>query len=193
MLSVDARADRVERDLVEGRLRCPDCDGELRPWWRGRERRLRDGSGWRRVQPRRSRCRACRRTHVLLPVIALRRRVDVVDVIGSALEHFSLGAGHRTIARRVGVPPTTVRGWLRRFASGAERIRVFFTGLALGIDASLSRLKPHGSVLADAVEAIGQAASAAATLFGPRPVWQFASGATGGMLLGNTNAPLPGM
>jgi hypothetical protein len=39
------------------------------------------------------------------------------------------GAGFRVIARVLGRPPETVRGWLRRFASRAEAVRVFFTVL----------------------------------------------------------------
>lgn len=47
-----------------------------------------------------------------------------------------------------------------------------------------------GSPFGDALEAIGVAAVAAARRFGVGlGPWEFASGATGGRLLGNTNAP----
>jgi hypothetical protein len=191
MLSVDARVESVERDLREGRLRCPACDGELGPWGHARERKLREGGALMWLRPRRSRCRTCLVTHVLLPVIALLRRMDLAEMIGRALEARASGSGHRRIARTLGIPVTTVRSWLARFASVAEAIRVFFTGLALSLDPMLSRIEPTASTFADAVEAIAQAARAGSRRFGPRPAWQFASGATAGGLLSNTRWRLP--
>ena len=47
---------------------------------------------------------------------------------------------------------------------------------------------PTGSVFGDALEVLGLAAAAAARLFGPRPVWQFAASASGGLLLGPPSA-----
>lgn len=186
MLSVDARVELVERDLLAGRLWCPSCDGMLGPWGHARERKLREASRLVWLRPRRSRCRSCRVTHVLLPVIALLRRMDLAEAIGRALEAKASGQGHRRIARVLGCPATTVRSWLTRFASLAEAIRVFFTALALSFDPMLSRIEPAASVFADAVDAVAQAAYAAGRRFGPRPVWAFASGATGGGLLSNT-------
>lgn len=191
MLSVDARVESVERDLCEGRLRCPSCDGELGPWGHARERKLRAGGALVWLRPRRSRCRTCRVTHVLLPVIAFLRRMDLAETIGRALEARASGRGHRRIARVLGCPATTVRSWLARFGSAAEAIRVFFTGLALSLDPMLSRIEPAASVFADAVEAITHAAGAAHRRFGPRPMWAFASGATAGGLLSNTSWRLP--
>lgn len=49
----------------------------------------------------------------------------------------------------------------------------------------------RASPVADAAEAIGVAARAAASRFGWAPVWAFAAGATSGLLLANTNAPFP--
>ena len=57
------------------------------------------------------------------------RRADAGAVIGAALEAAAAGAGHRTIAVRLGRPASTVRGWLRRFAARAEEVRAFFTVL----------------------------------------------------------------
>ena len=126
-----------------------------------------------------------------LPVGALLRRRDGVEVIGAALAAKSAGAGHRRIAAGLGVPATTVRGWLRRFAARAGFLYGQFMALAHLLDRDLGRVEPRGSPVADAVEAIGVAASAAARRFGPAPVWWFASGASAGRLLANTNSPFP--
>ena len=91
------------------------------------------------MRPRRGRCRGCGVTHVLLLVDALLRRADTVAVIGAALVAKAAGRGHRAIATRLGRPPSTVRGWLRRFGSRAEPVRAAFTALAvtLVVDAVL--------------------------------------------------------
>lgn len=81
MLTVGKNEVDVERRLQGGRLRCPDCDGCLAGWGRAGQRTI-WGNGWfRRIRPRRSRCRGCGRTHVLLPVNALWHRRDDVSVI----------------------------------------------------------------------------------------------------------------
>lgn len=114
------------------------------------------------------------------------RRLDLVEVIGRALMAKATGAGHRSIAADLARPEETVRGWLRRFAQRAVVIREQFTRLAHELGADLRTVEPRGSPFADAVEAIGVAAAAAATRFGPAAVWQFAAGASGGRLLSNT-------
>jgi hypothetical protein len=58
----------------------------------------------------------------------LSRRADAGAVIGAALEA-AAGGGHRKIARPLGRPAATVRGWVRRFTGRAEPVRVFFTML----------------------------------------------------------------
>jgi hypothetical protein len=121
---------------------------------------------------------------VLLPVSALVRRADTVAVIGRALLAKAAGAGHRRVAAVLDRPVSTVRGWLRRFGARAEGLRVLFTALLHALDASASAAGVTGSLFTDAVEALGLAAAAAARLFGPRPAWQFASAASGGLLLG---------
>ena len=192
MLIVAADPVRVEQDLGAGMLGCPGCGGVLGRWGFARRRRLRDLAGWLEVRPRRGRCRACRATHVLLPSVALGRRLDLACVIGQALLAKAHGVGHRAIAAELGVPATTVRGWLRRFAARAELVRGHFTRLAVWLDPQAGPICPRGSPLADAVEAIGTAAVAAARRLGPAlGPFEFASGATGGRLLGNTNAPFP--
>ena len=182
VLMVEPDPARVERALVAGELACPGCAGELRPWGRV-PRWLRLGVEWRGWL-RRGRCRGCRATHVLLPVACLARRRDLVGVIGAALQAKATGTGHRPIADLLLVPRSTVRGWLRRFATRAGAIREHFTCLALWLDPRADPPQPRGSPLADAVEAIGVAAAAAVRRLGPATSpWQFASGATAGRLL----------
>lgn len=118
-----------------------------------------------RIRPRRSRCRQCTKTHVLLPVLALLRSVDLAEVIGKALMRKAQGAsGHRTIATELSLPATTVREWLRRFFSKAELICSHFTRLAVWLDSSIAPIEPRSSPVADALESIGLAAQAAASM-----------------------------
>jgi len=105
--------------MATGRLRCSGCDGKLRPWGYARRRWVRDRGRYLRFRPRRTRCTECRRTHVVLPDRMLLRRLDRVEVIGAALSASASGVGVRTISRRLDLPPTTVRGWIRRFAARA--------------------------------------------------------------------------
>jgi hypothetical protein len=85
----------------------------------------------------------------------------------------------------------TVRGWRRRFEQKAEGIRVHFTALAQRWDEELGAIEPRGSVVLDALEAIGVAASAGVRRFGRQALWSLVSGASGGRLLANTSCPLP--
>jgi hypothetical protein len=172
----------VERALLAGQLGCPGCAGVLRPWGWAR-RRLRDRVVDRPVRLRRSRCAGCRVTHVLLPVVALARRRDLAELIGAALVAGAAGRGHRAIAAELGLPPTTVRGWLRRFERRAGLVRARFTRLAFELDPTSVGIEPRGSPMADALEAIGVAAAAAARRLGPGRVWWFVAGVTGGGLL----------
>lgn len=193
VLMVEADPARVEQALATGELACPGCGGVLGGWgWaRGRWLRGRDGVH-QRLCPRRGRCRACRATHVLLPVTGLLRRLDAAEVIGAALLARAGGRSLRRIAAWLGVPLSTVRGWLGRFAARAALIAGHFARLAAWLDPSVAVPEPRGSPLAGAVEAIGVAAVAAARrLGGHAGPFQFASGASGGRLLGNTSAPFP--
>jgi hypothetical protein len=97
VLIVADDTDRNERELAAGELACPDCRGELRPWGWGhaRPRWLRTRHGRRQLRPRRSCCRACGRTHVLVPGVMLPRRADAVEVVGEALLAAAAGEGHR--------------------------------------------------------------------------------------------------
>lgn len=127
MLMVGIDPAEVERDLVAGRLSCPGCDGVLAPWGFARWRMVRVGGVEDRRRPRRARCASCLVSHVLVARDCLRRRRDGVAVIGAALVAKAAGRGHRAIAVILGVPDSTVRGWLRRFGVWAETVRVHFT------------------------------------------------------------------
>ena len=79
-----------------------------------------------------------------------------------------------------------MRGWLRRFAAHAERIRAAFTVLARDLDPDPPPIEATGSVFADAAIAV-RAAAAAAVVRWPLvltvSVWEFAGAVTGGTLL----------
>jgi hypothetical protein len=125
-------------------------------------------------------------THVLLAVFALARRADMVEVIGAALAATARGAGFRSVAAGLGVPPATVRGWLRRLAGRAGPVQAFFTSLAAAAGPDPVMPAAGCSPVADAVAAIVAAASAVAARWpqlGEVPVWQAASAASGGLLL----------
>jgi hypothetical protein len=187
VLTVNGDRGVVERQLAGGELACPLCGGVLGGWGHAGPRRVRMLTGPdAELVPRRSRCRECGGTHVLLPAWCLSRRADAGVVIGAALEAAAAGAGFRKIAAGLGRPVSTVRGWLRRFAGRAEQVRVFFTVL-------LARTSPDpvlpagaASPVAAAVSAVAGAAAAVAQRWpavGVVPVWAAASAASGGRLL----------
>lgn len=186
MLTVGVDAGRVEMELVNGGLACPGCGGCLEPWGWARSRVLRGGAESVVVRPRRARCADCGVSHVLLPVFVLVRRADVVEVIGAALAAKAAGVGARVIAARLGRPVDTVRGWLRRFAARAEKVRVRFTVLL--VDAGVDPVPPaaRATPFADAVAAVVGAAVAVASRWpdvGEVSPWRVASAASGGLLL----------
>ena len=111
MLTVNGDRDAVERQLGNGELACPSCGGMLVRWGNAVTRPVRQlGGDDELVTPRRSRCRGCLATHVLLPAQLLSRRADAGAVIGRALEAKAAGSGHRAIAGLLGRPESTVRG-----------------------------------------------------------------------------------
>ena len=186
MLTVGADAAEVEARLVAGLLVCPGCAGPLAPWGWARVRSLRGAAGPVVVRPRRARCSSCRVSHVLLPVFALLRRADLVEVIGAALSAKAAGAGARTIAAVLRRPVETVRGWLRRFAGRAEALRVWFT--VLQVDIGVDPVPPAAArtVFADAVSAVLGAVVAARSRWprvGQVSPWWWASAASESLLL----------
>jgi hypothetical protein len=125
-------------------------------------------------------------THVLLAVSCLQRRADAAEVIGAALMAKAAGRGHRPIAAGLGRPVSTVRGWLRVFASNAERVRAVMTVLLVQLDPLTVAAPVRESVFADAVEAVGACAAAARRrlgVVGAVSPWQLAVAVTGGRLL----------
>jgi Domain of unknown function (DUF6431) len=184
----------VEADLAAGRLLCPCCGGGvLGGWGCARLRQVRTHAGVRWLRPRRGRCRdrGCGTTHVLLPDVCLARRGYVVEVVGAAL--LSLGReGYRRAGERLGVPGETVREWRRRFRARAEVIAVHFLWWARALDASLDPPADQGSLVADALEAIGVCTRVASLVLARRAPWSWVSALTaGGLLAINTRSPWP--
>ena len=121
----------VDAQLGSGLLRClgPGCGGRLARWGFGLERDLVGlGGGIGRVRPRRALCAACGVSRVLLPDSMLRRRQYGVEVIWAALLA-AVRQPWNQIAAELGVPYTTVREWLRRFARRADRVHAWLCGL----------------------------------------------------------------
>jgi hypothetical protein len=174
LLCADAAA--ACADLAGGLLACPSCGiGRLARWGHGRERviRLLDGATTR-LRPDRARCRSCRRTHILLPSWCAPRRADAIEVIGTGLAAALGGAGYTQIGAQLGVPPGTVRGWLRLLRCRAEEMRCFAMhqlGAIGGTDPALP--EPVASPLHDALNAVAAAAHAAITGhgFGVADLW----------------------
>lgn len=191
VLMVGPNAGEVERALRAGELVCPGCEGRLRPWGFASPRTVQLVDGPARQRPRRGRCRRGGGTHVLLPDVMLVRRAHGVEVIGAALHASAGGAGWRRVAAMLGVAATTVRGWVRRWAERAERLRAHFTRLAVWLDATLAPIGPRASPSADALEAVAAAAVAAGRRWSAMPLWRFAAAASGGRLLCNTGSPFP--
>jgi len=187
VLTVGNDAARVERMLEEGGLACPVCGGRLARWGHGRKRSVfGPGRQGREVRPRRSRCTACRVTHMLLPARLLLRRADEAPVIGAALTAAARGQGYRRVAADLQVPEDTVRGWLRRAAGRAGQVREVFTKTAAAVSADPVPLEPAGSPLSDALVAVAAAVAAAAERW-PRLLavspWEIASAVTNATLL----------
>jgi len=186
VLTVNGDRAVVERQMGKGELGCPSCGGVLGGWGNAVARLVRQAEGPdEEVIPRRSRCRACRATHVLLPVQLLSRRADAGNVIGRALEAKAAGAGHRRIAGLLGRPESTVRGWLRALARNAGPVRERFTSLAASLVTDPPLPAPAGSPAPDAVAAVAAAAAAAVMLPGVSGVarWELAPAVTCGLLL----------
>lgn len=138
--------------------------------------------------PRRARCRRCGRTHVVASTRTYPRRPDTVETVGSALVAAAGGLGHRRVARQVGLPATTVRGWLRRARANSEAVRADATVAVHALDPMAGPLNPTGSALGDMLDAVGRALAAAILRLGPVPApWQYAVVLTRAAIL----APVP--
>jgi transposase-like protein len=169
------------------RTDCPDC-GQPMVFWSGYQRYVRVGRVWR-VWVARAKCRPCRVTHALLPSFALLRRLDVVWVIGAALERVAAGVGLRPMAAGLGVPHTTVRGWWRRFGVRAPVLVAGLCALVVELGGLVGDLPgvPECAALA-ALEAL--AAGVGQRLGGAAPAtWPLAAIVSGGGWLGATTNP----
>jgi hypothetical protein len=62
-------------------------------------------------------------TQVVLPNEVLVRRRDALTVVAGAWKLFADGGGARRVARLIGVPMETVRGWQRRLR---QRARILY-------------------------------------------------------------------
>lgn len=165
MVTVEVDPERVESRLAAGEVACPSCpDGVLVRWGFARSRRV-VGSA-ELVRPRRSRCRTCAVTHVLLPVTLLLRRAYLAELIWAAVVAKATGSGHRLIGARLGIPGSTVRGWLRVIGGRAEVVRHWFLAVAVAAGVEVSIPKATGSRCGDVIAAVGAAAAAVTTRFG---------------------------
>lgn len=166
MVTVEVDPARVESQLAGGELSCPSCpDGVLARWGFARSRRvvgLVDA-----VRPRRSRCRGCAATHVLLPVSLLLRRAYAAKVIWAVLQARAAGVGHRVIAAAVGVLACTVRGWLRVLGRRVEVVRGWFITVAVTAGVDVSVPAATGTGVGDVLAAVGAARAALVSRFGP--------------------------
>jgi hypothetical protein len=172
------------------RPECPSCSGPV-VFWSGYWRHVRWLGRCRKIFIRRVRCRACRVSHALLPAFALAWRLDAAEVAGAVIGLVASGrCGVRPAAARAGVPHTTARGLVRRFAARAGELAVSFSALAVELGGEAPWPQPDGR--RSAVAAIGAAFTAAAALPGWAPVgpWRFACAVTGGSLLAaNAGSP----
>jgi len=130
-------------------------------------------------------------THVLLPDVCLARRRDAVEVIGEALLSFGRES-YRLAAERLGVPAETVRDWRLRFRARAELIAAHFLRWARALNTELDAPAGDGSLVDEALEAVGVCTRLASLVLGSRPAWSWVSALTaGGLLAINTSAPWP--
>jgi hypothetical protein len=165
VVTVRGPAGSVESRLAAGVLRCPGCGGRLGPWGHARRRLVAMPSGWEEFWPRRSRCRACGRTHVLLPAdLWSRRRYGAAVIVLVLVLAAQAAAAGRVAARpwlaapgggRWQVPASTAWSWRARFAGRAGALRQALMGvLPLAAGAAAPALVPAGSAAGDCLAAL---------------------------------------
>ena len=121
---------------------------------------------------------------MLLPASVLLRRADAATVIGTALVAKAGGAGHRPIAVLLNVPASTVRGWLLRIRSVADRVLAVLAAAAAELGTGFAAPAPTADSVAAVVEMLGALAAAMARrLGGSCSPWRLAGVVTGGRLL----------
>lgn len=182
LLSVDAYA-AAGRDVEFPRPDCPVCRAPMM-FWSGYQRYVREAARCRKIFVPRVRCAACEASHVLLPAFILAWRLDVAETIGSVIAEVAGGrCGVRPAAARAGVPHTTARGWVRRFAARAMWLGTGFAALAIELGGE--PFPPPAGAARFALAAIEAAFAAAGGLPGwlAAGLWRFASAAVGGTLI----------
>lgn len=176
----------VEIDVPD----CPDCASTMGRW-SGYWRFVREAATCLKVFIVRGRCRACGRTHALLPAFCVLNRLDVAEVIGTVVEAVAGGlSGVRPVALSAGVPHTTARGWVRAFAQSAGRLQAAFGALAVELGGELACV--GADLRASALLAIQASWRAALALPGwvALGAWCFCSAVCGGSFCApNTNSP----
>lgn len=189
-LSVDEYV-AAGREVEVPRPNCPDC-GEPMTFWSGYWRfvRLADTDPPSLWVPR-VRCGASKTTHALLPAFVLANRLDVAETVGAVLNRVCTNTdGVRQAVKGGPVPPTTARGWVRRFRARALVWAVAFGALAVELGGEV--VTPVPDPARHAIEAIGAAWRAAMELPGWFGVgcWRFVAAVTGAALIAtNTNSP----
>lgn len=182
---VDAYA-AAGREVAVPRPRCPSCRRSM-IFWSGYWRFTRTEAG--RCWVKRARCTSCRVSHALLPSFALVRRLDEARVVGRALAGVVSGRGMRPLARGLEVPHETLRGWRRRYRTRSPMLTAGFAALAVALGGAGPELS--GEPERAGLEALGAAWWQARQRFGEEvpAVFEFASVASGGELLGTTTSP----
>lgn len=124
------------------------------------------------------------RSHSLLPDVLVSGRVDLASVIGWALEAKAAGVGHRSIAARLGVPASTVRGWLRRAAQCGAGVAGRLWARAAAADPAVRDPPGAGPIQQLVVGAYLAARAWSGLAEEPVEVWCYAVMVAGGRLLG---------
>ena len=188
-LAVDAYV-AAGREVGFPRLDCPLCRVPMM-FWSGYRRHVREAGRCRKIFVPRLRCAKCRVSHALLPAFVLAWRLDTAETAGTVIGRVGGGVcGVRPAAAEAGVPYTTARGWVRRFACRAPGLGVGFAALAVELGGE--PVCPAAEAGRFALAAIGAAFGAASALPGwlALGAWRFASSVTGGRLItANTGSP----
>ena len=119
-----------------------------------------------------------------MPASVLLRRADAVTVIGAALLAKASGSGHRPIAVLLGVPASTVRGWLRRIVAVAEQVLAVLAAAAAELGSEFTPPAATVGPVAAVVEMLGALVAAVARrLGGSCSAWRLAAVLTDGRLI----------
>ena len=140
-LTVDAYA-LMGRAVKVPRPQCPSC---LVPagFWSGYWRHVRRLAAERKIFIPRVRCGSCGVTHAVLPAFVLVRRLDAAESAGAVIGQVASGvSGVRPAAAGIGVPYTTARGLVRRFAERAGELAVSFAALCAELGGEAVRPDP---------------------------------------------------